>query len=130
MPTRDDQWLRRDTERGVAVLRLVLPELHGDEASEGLCKELCDAVADLSVPNAVLDCRDVTFVTSLGIAALLRFRNRCKKAGGRVVLSGLGPLVKEVFETTKVGSTDPEVDAPFLITADVPSAVAWLAPPP
>jgi anti-anti-sigma factor len=128
MPTRDNRWLRRDTERGVAVLRLGLRELHGDEASDALCNELCAAVANLPVPNAVLDCRDVTFVTSLGIAALLRFRNRCKQAGGRVVLCGLSPLVQEVFETTKVGTTDPDGDAPFLITADVPSAVARLAP--
>jgi anti-anti-sigma factor len=46
----------------------------------------------------IADLRDVTYISSSGLRALLRARRQAQAGGGDVVLSGLSPRVHEVFE--------------------------------
>jgi len=45
----------------------------------------------------VLDCSGLTYVSSAGLRVFLVVAKRMKEIGGRVVLTGLAPSVKEVF---------------------------------
>ncbi len=46
----------------------------------------------------VLDLTDVTYLSSSGLRALLRARKAAQAGGGDVVLCGMTPRVREVFE--------------------------------
>jgi anti-anti-sigma factor len=118
------------TEQGVLVLRVGLPELHGDAPTEALLAELCRAVDSVEAPRVVLDCQDVTFITSMGIGALLRFRKVVRDRGGKLLLCSLSPHVSEVLYTTKLAAVDSITGLPFPVTSDAARAVEVLARPP
>jgi len=46
----------------------------------------------------VLDLGDVTYISSSGLRALLQARKQAQALGGDVVLCGMNPRVREVFE--------------------------------
>lgn len=46
----------------------------------------------------IVSLANVTYVSSSGLRALLSARRRAREAGGDVVLSGLAPRVREIFE--------------------------------
>jgi anti-anti-sigma factor len=118
------------TERGVLVLRLGLAELHGDTPTEALLAELCRAVEGVEAPRVVLDCEQVTFITSMGIGALLRFRKEIRDRGGKLLLCCLSTHVAEVLYATKLAAIDSIIGLPFPVTSDVARAIDVLARPP
>jgi anti-anti-sigma factor len=115
------------TDRGVLVLEVGLNELHGDEATEALSADLSRAVAGVEAPRVVLDFRRVTFITSMGIGALLGFRKLVKDRGGKLLLCSLSPHVAEVLYATKLAAADSSTAIPFPVTSDAPAAVDLLA---
>lgn len=46
----------------------------------------------------VLDLSGISYIASMGIGALVKFRNEVSHAGGRVVLAALRPLVLDTFK--------------------------------
>jgi anti-anti-sigma factor len=46
----------------------------------------------------VIDLADVEYISSAGLRVLLRLAKKAKEQSGRVVLSSLGPAVRQVFE--------------------------------
>jgi anti-sigma B factor antagonist len=46
----------------------------------------------------VLDMAGMSYIASMGIGALVKFRNEIVHAGGRVVLAALRPLVLDTFK--------------------------------
>ena len=46
----------------------------------------------------VVDLRGVEYISSAGLRVLLRLAKKAKEQSGRVVLSSLGPAVRQVFE--------------------------------
>jgi anti-anti-sigma factor len=47
---------------------------------------------------AVLDMAGVSYIASMGIGALVKFRNELSHSGGRVVFAALRPLVLDTFK--------------------------------
>lgn len=59
-------------------------------------------VADRKPTRVIVDLAGVTYVDSSGVGTLVEFKRRLERAGGKVVLSGLQPRVRSVFEITKL----------------------------
>jgi anti-anti-sigma factor len=121
--------LTANADRGVLVLTLTQPELRGEDMCAAVQEELCAAAAAAGEsPRVAVDFRNVTFLTSLGISALLGFRRRLLPVGGRLLLCGLSPAVAEVLFATRLATADPSGVVPLAVAADVETAVAQLAP--
>ncbi len=71
----------------------------------------------------VLEMRAVEYISSAGLRVLLQLARKQKKRSGRVVLSSLGPAVRQVFELAGFVSL-------FEIEASRESAIARLASTP
>jgi anti-anti-sigma factor len=127
MSDREFRHLATRTDRGVLVVRVTLPELHGDAVTEALAGELVRSVEGMEAPRVVLDCGAVTYLTSLGIAAFLRFWQLVRARGGKVCVCGVTPHVLEVLTATKLVQEDAASCQPFVHRPDVVSAVALLA---
>jgi anti-anti-sigma factor len=115
-------------DRGVLVLTITLPELHGDLATEALLSDLARAIGDTQSPRVVLDCGKVEVLTSMGITALLRFRRSLGERSGRMVLCNLTPHVADVLGVTKLASPASSGAIPFPVVGDVESGVKALTP--
>ena len=121
--------LTERADRGVKVLRVGPAELHGDDTTESLLAELTRAVDGIPAPRVVLDCSAVGFITSMGIAALLRFWQLVRARGGRMALCGTTRHVTQVLTAAKLTHTDPANEHPFLTAPDTPAAVGLLVGP-
>jgi anti-anti-sigma factor len=121
------RYLTERADRGAKVFRVGLAELHGDAATEGLVAELTRAVEGMTAPRVVLDFAAVGFITSMGIAALIRFWQLVRARGGRMALCGLSRNVNEVLGSSRLAHTDPAVERPFLAAPDAAAAVGLIA---
>lgn len=90
---------------------------HADEFQQGLAPHLRDCVKD-GAP-LVIDFSEVSYISSIGLRALMVAIKQVKAQGGRMVLAGLTPLVLEVFKISRF-------DMLFEIFADRASALAAL----
>ena len=59
--------------------------------------ERCAAGQD----QLVLDLSGVNYISSAGLRVLMLARKQAKAQGGTLVLAGLGPVVKEIFEISR-----------------------------
>jgi anti-sigma B factor antagonist len=83
--------------------------------SPRLREAVMGAVTDRS-PSVVVDVSGVTYMDSSGIATLVEALKATEKRRGRLVLAGLTPRVREVFELARLQTV-------FTIVADVEAAV-------
>ena len=70
-------------------------------------------------PKVILDLADVPYVSSAGLRVLLMGAKAARANGHKLVLTGLSPSVREVFDISGFTSI-------FAIEADVDSALATL----
>lgn len=69
-----------------------------------------------SAPKFVLDLTDLAFVDSSGIGVLVSFVSMVKKLeGGKVILCGLNPQIRNIFEVTRLMSV-------FIVADELESA--------
>lgn len=55
-----------------------------------------------SVPKALIfDMKDVKYISSMGITALLRAKEKIEKSGGAFVMTNLQPQIHKVFDIVK-----------------------------
>ena len=73
---------RLDTPAAVEVTREVQPLLDG---------------ADKTI---VLDCSELSYISSSGLRIFLTIRKAAAAAGGKVVIEGLSPQIRQVFMMT------------------------------
>ena len=66
-------------------------------------------------PSVIVDLTGVEYADTSGLATLLEGQGRLRKSGGRMVLFGLGPQVRDLF-------TMNQVDRMVTIVADEPAA--------
>jgi anti-sigma B factor antagonist len=67
---------------------------------ENNCKYLLDCVAEEILEGRkklILDCRELTFISSMGLGMLVRVHSRMKKLGGDVKLAGVHGAVADVL---------------------------------
>lgn len=105
---------------GATVLRPEgrIDHTHADAFKTGLDAQLgaCKAGGE----KLVLDFAQVSYISSIGLRALMLAIKQVKAQGGRMVLAGLSPLVLEVFKISRF-------DMLFEIFADREAALAALA---
>jgi anti-sigma B factor antagonist len=64
------------------------------------CDYLLDCVAhqiDAGAKKLIIDCRDLTSISSMGLGILVRVHSRMKKNGGDVKIAGLQGVVASTF---------------------------------
>lgn len=105
---------------GATVLR---PEGRIDHTHADAFKEALDphlAGCNKGGASLVIDFGQVSYISSIGLRALMLAIKQVKAQGGRMVLAGLSPLVLEVFKISRF-------DMLFEIFADRDAALAALA---
>lgn len=66
-------------------------------------EQLCDAiVAARSTPHVVVDLCEIEFIGSALTARLIAFNKRIRAVGGRFVLCGLCPFVRDTFHGSRL----------------------------
>ena len=75
-----------------------------DALTSGYLEAALNRLIDYSSPMAVVDMKDVDYISSSGLRALVGAQNRARKSQGDLVLVSLQPMVKEVFEITGLKS--------------------------
>lgn len=87
------------SEDGIKTLRLGGEiDLH---ASPEL-RKLLQAEKEAGQPALLLDFTDVSYIDSSGLATLIEYCRECSTYDGRLVLYGLAPKVKMVFELVRL----------------------------
>jgi anti-anti-sigma factor len=86
----------------ILVLTLLLPRVESYEVAETMGGELVAAVGDKASPRVVLDMSKLVYMSSVGYGPLISLRAFIREAGGRLILCQLSPVVKEMFETTRL----------------------------
>jgi anti-anti-sigma factor len=102
MPTPPKSPLAKTITRGVLVLTILEPQLHGDRQVNVFRHELDQAVADSGTPEVVLDFRNVKSLSSAAFRPLLTLRRNLEALGGHLTLCHLAPVVAEAFQATRV----------------------------
>lgn len=88
-----------------------------DLSCSGTLAERCTELVDAGHRHLLIDCADLLFLGSSGLAVLLDLRARLEDTGGRLRLAGLRPAVSRVFQVT-------ELDKVFDIYPSVESALS------
>ena len=86
----------------VVVLTLQLQRIDSYETAEAMGGELVAAVRGKPTPLVVLDMSQLVYMSSVGYGPLISLRAFIREAGGRLILCQLAPVVKEMFETTRL----------------------------
>jgi anti-anti-sigma factor len=81
------------------IVTVAEPRIDYDSAPR-FQEALLAAVGDGSA-RVIVDFSAVTAISSVGLRALVVAAKRSKAAGGKVVVCGLQPLVREVFEISR-----------------------------
>ena len=81
----------------VVVLNEAL-EVHNVDAFQAEMQQLIEQ----KPPRLVLDCAKVDFISSLGLAVLIRMQTRLKKKGGDLRLAALQKPVAELMRFTRL----------------------------
>jgi stage II sporulation protein AA (anti-sigma F factor antagonist) len=96
------QYVSESEADGILVLSLLLQRVESYETAEGMGRELVAAVQGKPAPQIVLDMGKLVYMSSVGYGPLISLRSYIREAGGRLVLCQLSPVVKEMFETTRL----------------------------
>jgi anti-sigma B factor antagonist len=108
--------IREETRSGVL---LVTASGRLDSNTAGALEAVLPARAQAEA-KLILDLADVPYVSSAGLRVLLMGAKAARATGHKLVLTGLSPSVREVFDISGFTSI-------FAIEADVDSALAALA---
>ncbi len=115
------------TERDVLIVDIVEPELHGEEPMQAFGQELLGAVDRSGVNKVVLNFTCVTYLTSAAFDPLTSLRHRLQARGGHLILCGLSPLIREVFEVAELIGSGGAIGGVFETQPHVAAAVAMLS---
>jgi len=127
MPQLCERRLTCRREGNALILTLAGPEIHGEAYCAALLRELLGAIAaNARPPRVVLHLGEVSFITSLGLAVLLRFRRRLLRRGGRLVLCAPAPRVADLLEVTHLTGDDRSSRYPFEVAPDEATALSLL----
>jgi anti-anti-sigma factor len=69
----------------------------------------------------LLDCSELTFVSSAGLRVLMIAAKRCRQQQGKIVVAGLQPTILEIFRISRF-------DTVFEVFPSVPAALAAISP--
>lgn len=78
-----------------------------DAGTSGALEQALNALADSGESKALVDCRELDYISSAGLRVLLASAKRFKKVNGSISLASLNPNVKQVFEISGFTSIFP-----------------------
>ena len=101
------------------ILVITLPRAVNHQTANPLL-----AAARTLLPNRddaalILDCREVSLITSIGIAALLQIQERCSDVRAGMALAGVTPPIRRMLSMLRL-------DAKFRIEGSVDEAIQAL----
>jgi anti-sigma B factor antagonist len=105
-----------DNRDGVNVMRL---KGRFDTEGAAFVKSQITGLVNEQHPNLAVDMSEVSFLDSLGLAALVSGLKLCRRNQGAMMLIGLQPSTKMLFEVTRL-------DKAFQLYEDEESAFAEL----
>jgi anti-anti-sigma factor len=69
----------------------------------------------------LLDCSELTYLSSAGLRVLMIAAKRCRQQNGKIVLAVLQPTIQEIFRISRF-------DTVFEVFSSVPAALAAISP--
>lgn len=78
-----------------------------DAGTSGSLEDALTALVDAGEAKALVDCRELDYISSAGLRVLLAAAKQFKKLNGSIALSALNPNVKQVFEISGFTSIFP-----------------------
>lgn len=91
-----------DERAGVLIITIQDQQIDDWDQSESIRKEMVDAFTGSAQDKAVVDLRNVDYMSSVGYGPFLSLQSRVNQTGGRLMLSGLNPTVEKVFHVTRL----------------------------
>jgi anti-anti-sigma factor len=82
--------------------RLFAPSYLDVESVPAFKTELAPLLNDLSIQVIVVDCRELTFIDSYGLRALLSTQRNLESEGRRLRVANLSPSIRRTFDVTGV----------------------------
>jgi anti-anti-sigma factor len=128
MPSTPYSHLKVSTLDGILVVTLSERQLQGDALAEKLKQELLAVIAETKPDKMVLSFEEVQYIASAAFRPLLSLNRRFQQSNARLMLCGLTPSVRDVFQQLRLISTNPRYHATFDWRPDVKEAVAALKP--
>jgi anti-anti-sigma factor len=110
----------------IAVLRIELAQLIGDDLADSLREEFLAARRAIGAQHIIVDFQPVTYLSSASFRPLLSLLREVRAQGGRLVLCNLQPYVHEVFTVTRLISSQEAMPAAFEVQANLTAAIASL----
>ena len=108
--------LRLETERNFVVVR---PSGEIDMNNAPSLRDQLRLISDREPASVIFDLSALTHLDSSGVGTLVEFKRNVDAYGGEIILAGLQPVVRGVFELTKL-------DRFFAIVADTKQAKSAL----
>src|SRR5262245_36141437 len=90
------------TEDGITVIRFRDNSILDALAIQRIGKELADILETQGVKKAIIDFRDVRFLSSEALRMLLGLRSRADRAGAKVMLCSIKPELSKIFKLTNL----------------------------
>ncbi len=69
-----------------------------DSATSGEFERSLDGIFGVDAARAVMDLKGLDYISSAGLRVVLMIAKRIKQANGRMIICGLQPNVRQVFE--------------------------------
>ena len=118
--------LTADTIQDVLVLTIEEKELRDYDMCKALESEMIDAMSRFEARKIALDFRNVDYMASFGITALIGLNHKLRELDGRLVVCNLSRWVADVFASTRLLTGGSARTAPFKGTRDLEAAIAEL----
>src|SRR5262249_28863362 len=94
--------------------------------ARALREELLATVNEPGTGKIAVHLKFVKSISSSCFLRLLRLNSKLRETGGRLVLCGLSPLLRQAFQATRLIPSKWATIAPFRVQPDVPAAIAEL----
>ncbi len=107
----------------ILVINIHVRELRDAQTSYALRDDMLRLVNDAKVDRVVVDLKNVTFMGSIGLLALLAVRRRLQ--AGQIVICNISDSLQTIFELCRLVGNSPS--APFQAESSVEAAVARLS---
>lgn len=112
---------------GVLCLTLNLSQIREYEVSVAMQRELMQAAESDDAKDVVVDFSQLEYMSSVGYLPFVSLRACVDKRGGRVVFCNQSPIIKGMFESTRMLIRAKSPKAPFQYAETLEEALALLA---
>ena len=111
---------------GVLVLTIGLARVATYELAESMGRELIESVRATTPNKVVVELSQIEYMSSVGYGPLISLHGMIRDAGGRLILCGLSPVIRQMFEATRLLINPRSSQSLFEFTDTVENAVAML----